>query len=778
MIFKNKKISDYVPVAFLVVIALIFFYKFFLYKFISMPADITVGMYYPWIDQKWSGLTTNVPVKNPLMSDIVSIIYQWRFLVINSFKQGEFPFWTHSYLSGVPLFANFQNSLFNITNLPFLILNNNGFSWTIMVLSQLIISLLATFFCLRTLKFEKLSSIVGSIVYSFSLFNLIWLEYGIHTYVAAFLPLFVVCIEKYFQKKQRRFLIYLSFLIALQFFGGYPQYSIFSLIFIFIYFLFIFRKNNIKSFGYFSLSIVLGLLLTLPLLLPGYELIKRSIRDIDITSQSQTMGFIPVQNLLTLPIPNYWGNPATSDYYGLDYYDNNAIFPGSIALISLFLTIYLYIKHKTSKKINFFILTIFLCILIIFKNPFSLFLKNNFGFIFSGNGISTRIFLLANFSFSVLSAFVFDNIIHQKSKKIFPLLGLLIWQLLIFLNLYFQNNPNKISYKNTLYSFIFSLFIVISIVLSQLQIKFKKVFIYITIFLVICESFYYGFKYLPFSKQEYLFPSTPSIKFLQENIGNYRISTTNTIPTNMWVTYGLDSPDGYDTMMPLLNYEYYSLVQNQDYSKTANRAIYYNNEKSSLYDNLSIKYKLTLGNGNSRNITDLNKKFIKVFGETNTIIEKNQHVLDKIRFVEKIITAKDKIEFKKIYQDIDFSKNVVLYDYVSNDIENINNGCVSKDTKISNVEYKNNSIKFSTNNNCTKPVFISNSFYPGWEATIDGNTTEIFQANHAFQSVIVPPGYHQVVLKYTPTNFRTYLYISIGCAISLIIFLLYDYKKK
>ncbi len=778
MIFKNKKTSKYIPIVFLISIALVFFYKFFVHQLISMPADITVGMYYPWIDQKWSGLTTNVPVKNPLMSDIVSIIYQWRILVINSLKQGEFPFWTQSYLSGVPLFANFQNSLFNVTNLPFFIFKNNGVSWTIMVLFQLIISLLATYFCLKSLKFEKLSSVVGSIVYSFSLFNLVWLEYGIHTYVAAFLPLFIICIEKYFQKKQPRYLIYLSFLIAFQFYGGYPQYSIFSLLFIFLYYLFVHSRNNLKSIVSFSFSIILGLLLTLPLLLPGYELIKLSIRNIDITSQSQTMGFIPVQNLFTLPIPNYWGNPTTNDYYGLDYYDNNAIFPGSIALISLFFSIYLFTKNKTNKKINFYILTIFLCFLVIFKNPFSLFLKNNLGFVFSGNGISTRIFLLANFSFSVLSAFLFDYLIHQKPKKIYSILILITWQITIFLNLFLQNNPNKISYKNTLYSLVFSLPIAISIILSQLQIKSKKIFLYTTILLVIVESFYYGYKYLPFSKQEYLFPSTPSIKFLQDNTGDYRISTTNTIPTNMWVTYGLDSPDGYDTTMPLLNYEYYSLVQNQVYNKTANRAIYYNNEKSSLYDNLSVKYKLTLGNGNSPNVANSNKKFKKVFNETNTIVEENQDVLDKIRFVEKIIIAQDKNEFKDIFQNINFSKNIVLYNYSSNNVENINNGCISQDTKISNVEYKNSSIKFNTNNNCVKPVFISNSFYPGWKATIDGYPTEIFQANHAFQSVIVPSGSHQIILKYSPTNFKIYLFISIGCAVSLLIFLFYDSQNK
>ena len=149
MIFRRKNISKFVPPVFLILLACGFFYKFFIYKLVSIPTDITVGMYYPWLDQKWSGLTTNVPVKNPLMSDIVSIVYQWRILSINSLKSGMFPFWVKEYLSGVPLFANFQNSLINFTNISFIFIQNNGFAWTVMVLSQLVFLLLSIYFCLR-----------------------------------------------------------------------------------------------------------------------------------------------------------------------------------------------------------------------------------------------------------------------------------------------------------------------------------------------------------------------------------------------------------------------------------------------------------------------------------------------------------------------------------------------------------------------------------------------------------------------------------------------------
>ena len=144
------------------------------------------------------------------------------------------------------LFANFQNSLINLTNIPLFLIKDQGIGWTLMVFLQLLFSLYASYQCFRVFNFNKISSLIASCVYSFSLFSIVWLEYGIHTYVAAFLPLIILCIEKYGQTKKTKFLVFISFLIALQFYGGYPQYSIYTLIFTSLYFLF-FQDKNLKN---------------------------------------------------------------------------------------------------------------------------------------------------------------------------------------------------------------------------------------------------------------------------------------------------------------------------------------------------------------------------------------------------------------------------------------------------------------------------------------------------------------------------------------------------
>ena len=45
---------------------------------------------------------------------------------------------------------------------------------------------------------------------------------------------------------------------------------------------------------------------------------------------------------------------------------------------------------------------------------------------------------------------------------------------------------------------------------------------------------------------------------------------------------------------------------------------------------------------------------------------------------------------------------------------------------------------------------VSDSFFPGWHARIDGETTPIFRSNYLFRGVIVPPGSHRVEMSYWP----------------------------
>ncbi len=70
-------------------------------------------------------------------------------------------------------------------------------------------------------------------------------------------------------------------------------------------------------------------------------------------------------------------------------------------------------------------------------------------------------------------------------------------------------------------------------------------------------------------------------------------------------------------------------------------------------------------------------------------------------------------------------------------------------------------------------VFISESFYPGWRAKLDGEPVEIYPANLAFQAISVPPGDHGLEIYYFPVSFIVGFIISISVLIMCIFALLW-----
>jgi len=51
-------------------------------------------------------------------------------------------------------------------------------------------------------------------------------------------------------------------------------------------------------------------------------------------------------------------------------------------------------------------------------------------------------------------------------------------------------------------------------------------------------------------------------------------------------------------------------------------------------------------------------------------------------------------------------------------------------------------------------LVLSDSYYPGWVALLDGEPVPIYATNNLFRGVVVPPGTHTIVFKYQPPAWR------------------------
>lgn len=65
-------------------------------------------------------------------------------------------------------------------------------------------------------------------------------------------------------------------------------------------------------------------------------------------------------------------------------------------------------------------------------------------------------------------------------------------------------------------------------------------------------------------------------------------------------------------------------------------------------------------------------------------------------------------------------------------------------------------------------LVVADAWHPAWQATIDGTSTPVIRANHAFRAIAIPPGDHVVEMSYRPRSLYAGAIVSAATALSLI----------
>jgi hypothetical protein len=60
-------------------------------------------------------------------------------------------------------------------------------------------------------------------------------------------------------------------------------------------------------------------------------------------------------------------------------------------------------------------------------------------------------------------------------------------------------------------------------------------------------------------------------------------------------------------------------------------------------------------------------------------------------------------------------------------------------------------------------LVLTDTYYPGWEATLDGKEVPIMRANYLFRGVSIPGGSHTVRFRYNPRAFWLGAAVSLSC---------------
>jgi len=733
-----KKLLPYLAIAFLV---FIFFWQFLFKGLLPIPSDDIVGLYHPFRDLYAKDYPNGIPFKNFLITDPVRQQYPWKELAVSLEKKLQLPLWNPYVLSGSPLLANFQSAAFYPLNILFFILPFN-LSWTVIIFLGPLLGGLFLYLYLDNLRLSKWASILGAFTFALSGFFVAWMEWGTITQVALWLPLVLLSTDKLILNKKsfKWGLVYILSLLC-AFFAGHLQTFFYLGIVSLIYFIsrWLTSEKSGKVMTVYLMLNTLFLILISVQLIPALQFIGLSARNIDVGGINAQGWFIPYQHLIQFVAPDYFGNPATLNYWGTWNYGELV---GYVGLVPLILGLYA-MYFRRDKKTLFFGCLLFLSLF--FSLPtFLAKLPFTFRIPFLSEAQPTRLLFIVDFALSVLAALGFDYFLKTK-KKIHIIYPLILLGIIFLTLIFFIPKEHILVIKSNL---IFpALLLVVSSILFVSLIIFqnkKKMTVLILILLLALTAFdllRFAWKYNPFTSRTYLFPQTKTLSFLAENLGNYRYMTTDSqiLPPNFSSVYRLQSVDGYD---PLYLQRYGELIIATERNKSDvtppfgfNRIITPHNYQSKIVNLLGVKYILSLSNLNSPNLR-------KVFQEGQTLVYENLNVIPRVFFVTKIKNAKSQQEAINLLFAESFDPSTMA---VTEDADNRLMTLGEVAAGQANITgYSENKVVIETGNDDAGFLVLTDSFYPTWKATIDGKETQIYRTDYSFRGIIVPAGNHKI----------------------------------
>lgn len=731
-----KRILSYL---FIILLVFVFFWQFFLKGFLPIPGDTIIGLYHPFRDLYAKDYPNGIPFKNFLITDPVRQQYPWRELVVSLEKKFQLPLWNPYNSSGTPLLANFQSASFYPLNvlfysMPFVI------GWSLIIFLEPLLSGIFLYLYLDNLKLNKWASLLGAFTLSFSGFFVAWLEWGTITHVGLWLPLILLSIDKLLlNKKNLKWIIAYLFSIISSFLAGHLQVFFYLFIFSWVYFLVrwlqLGKKKNI--FFIFLLLNFLFVILTSIQWIPTLQLISLSARNVDSLGFNNPGWFIPWQHLIQFVAPDFFGNPTTLNYWGEWNYGE---FVGYVGIIPLILALFAMFYRRDKKTLFFggifFLSLIFSLPTFFAKIPYIL----RIPFLITAQ--PTRLLFIIDFTLAILSALGFDYLLKAKRKIgiIYPLIFISI----ILVGLWvFIPKEHLLVVKSNLFLptllFIFSSILFFALIVAQKKNKYTTIICMIIVVVSAFDLLRFGWKFIPFTQSSYLFPSTKTLAFLQENLGEFRIMTTDSkiLPPNFSAIYRLQSIDGYD---PLYLLRYGELMAASERKKPDinppfgfNRIITPHNYESRIIDLLGVKYVLSLSTFNSPKLT-------KVFQEGQTIIYKNKNAISRAFFVKNVKSVKDKGESMKML--FDPSVNLTQTGVVENGNEKLDT--IWSIGSASVIDYSANKIIVDTVNEGAGFLILTDTFYPTWKASINSKPAKLYITDYNFRGIVVPSGKHRI----------------------------------
>ncbi len=289
-----------------------------------LPVD-NLFQWAPWSSAA-ADFQATVP-QNHLITDLIIENYAWKRFIANSLSSGELPLWNPYIFAGAPFLAAGQHSAYYPFSLLFLILPlTKAYGW--FTVSQLWLAGVLMYVFGRILKMRRGSAALAGLVYQGAGFMVISAAvFPMIIAAAVWLPLLLGCIEKIVQDSRFK-ILWLALgasALGMQIFAGHVEITYYTLLLMGLYAAWRVGGTAVshrpitwpivaKPAAWLAGMVFIGLLLGAVQLVPLFEVGQRNFREGSASFEEVLSWAFPARRLLTLAVPNFFGNPAYHSY--------------------------------------------------------------------------------------------------------------------------------------------------------------------------------------------------------------------------------------------------------------------------------------------------------------------------------------------------------------------------------------------------------------------------------------------------------------------------------
>ena len=708
-----------------------------------------------------------------LWEDFIYHNYPVRNFAATSMAMGELPLWNPYTFNGMPFLADIQTTVFYLpcTFLALFVRDGTLHSYwlELVVILHYLLAGAGMFYLAKSFSVRQAPNTSGQAAALFAgaayMLSGFMITHAIHQQIitlVAWYPLILLLFRKAILTPQWKWVFLSGLVLGHSIFAGYPQLSLYFYVFLFAYFLFevlsTYKGAALASRPVIivaikaALIVVISVAVAMVQLLPTIELSDLSQRA-QITYEKSTEGSLAWSQLLTFLFPKLFGTAGANGYtyWGPGPYWHfweTCIYLGTLPLLLIVLSAMLFRKNRY---------VAFFWGVIIFVVPYalgnnSLFHKLFFDFVpgFSTFRNPARMGVILSLAGSLLSAFSIQHLLlgettdrEKRAVKKFLMLalgmGFALWVLVVSgamnetLSLPKNQQVLSVVGREAHVSLFFLVVSAVAIYMLHKRQSWRRwvVLVLAGVFLVDMLVFGGGQNTAKLNPMDYFKRADQIVHILKQEGESelFRVNTRNSqgmiMDRNQGMISRIQMMEGYT---PLALQRVYAPVGSDQ----------------KLFDLHNVKYK-TMTNEEGRSL--------KLVPHTG--------YLPRAFFVYDVRVERDEGELVAFLKSPEFNHRTTAA--IEKDPGRTLQPPADNPSWNATVSvYRNNSLQLDVESTDDGFLVLSEIFYPGWKAYIDGRETEIFRTDYNLRGMFVSEGHHHIDVRFEPESFAHGSMITLG----------------